>query len=298
MRLAGPAEAPIVIVLGGISAHRRPVAAPGEADAGWWQDVLGEGGAGLLRDHRLLAIDWLGGNGDSSGPNNFGRPPAEFPEVDTIDQARLLARTLDLLGVERVAAVLSASYGGMVGLQFAALYPQRLQRLMVIGCAHRPEPMAVARRWVQKRILSLAEDGPAAREAVVLARALAMTTYRSAAEFRDRFGGPGGRESLASYLEYQGAKFADRFDRESCLRLMDSIDRHAVNPARVRTPLTLLGFDTDELCPPPLLRELAAMAPGSERLIEASSRYGHDAFLCEHATVARTIREFLQGEQP
>ncbi|MEJ2534749.1 MAG: alpha/beta hydrolase, partial [Gammaproteobacteria bacterium] len=133
---------------------------------------------------------------------------------------------------------------------------------------------------------------------VAIARALAMTTYRSAAEFRERFGGPGGQASLAAYLEHQGEKFAERFDRESCLRLMDSIDRHAVNPARVRTPLTLMGFDTDELCPPPLLRELAAMAPGTQRLIEARSDFGHDAFLCERAIVARAIREFLPGETP
>jgi homoserine O-acetyltransferase len=158
--------------------------------------------------------------------------------------------------------------------------------------------MAVARRWVQKQILGLVGEGADGARAVAVARALAMTTYRSPAEFRERFSGPGGRQSLESYLEHQGRKFAERFDRESALRLMDSIDAHDVDPAAIGAPLSLLGFDSDELCPPALLEELAARAPraGTPRIIR--TRYGHDAFLCEAEPVAAAIRDFLQGDQP
>ena len=56
----GPANAPLIVVLGGISAHRR-------CDA-WWQAQCGAGQALDTERFRLLGIDWLGGCDESTGP--------------------------------------------------------------------------------------------------------------------------------------------------------------------------------------------------------------------------------------
>ncbi|MCH9690750.1 MAG: alpha/beta fold hydrolase [Gammaproteobacteria bacterium] len=296
MRMCGRPSAPVVIVLGGISANRVPVISTLTEGQGWWQAVLGHQGVDILSHYQVLSIDWLGGSGDTSGPPQWQVQGMESPSIDTSDQAVLLAEVLDQLQVKRVEAILGASYGGMVAMHFARLYPSRLRRLLVLGCAHRPEPMAVARRYVQKQILKLAENG-ADKDAVAVARALAITTYRSAAEFRSRFSGPQGRQALESYLEHQSRKFAKRFDRESTLTLVDSIDKHWISPADIKTPLWLLGIDTDELCPPPLIREFAAMVSSTCKLAEIHSLYGHDAFLCEVEQISALIIQFLEGAE-
>ena len=292
MRMAGPPGAPVVLVLGGISADRQAVFSADEGGEGWWQGALGADGADLLSRHRVLGLDYLGGPGGTEPERNRFRPAA-LDAVSTTDQARLIERLLAELGLERVT-VIGASYGGMVALQLATLCPDRLDRCLVLAAAHQPEPMAVARRWVQKKLLELQDRPEAGAHAVSVARALAITTYRSPREFRQRFGGPDGARSLVSYLEHQGDKFAARFGREDYRLLLDSIDNHAVDPARVTTPLTLVGFDTDELCPPALLRELATRVPRLKAWHRLQSIYGHDAFLCEKTAVAGLVTRFLE----
>ena len=74
-RLVGPADAPVIAVLGGISAHRI-VAGPGE---GWWPELVGPGLGVDTRQYRVLGIDYLGGRGDSSTPQNGGKFPPIRP---------------------------------------------------------------------------------------------------------------------------------------------------------------------------------------------------------------------------
>lgn len=295
MRQIGPAGAPRVLVLGGISADRRAVTQAGEGVAGWWQKALDSTGADILASHRVLGFDYLGGCGATTAPHNWGHPQHEFPAVTARDQARLAVALLDQLGGERVDGVIGASYGGMVALQLASHWPARIKRVLVLACAHRAEPMARARRHAQKKILALAGAGADEAAAVAAARALAMTTYRSPAEFRQRFAGPNGAKALTGWLDHHGQRFAGRIGAIAYARLIDSIDTHAVDPATLTLPLALVGFGSDEICPPALMRELADRAPGAAPLIEIPSPYGHDAFLCEAQAVADVVRDFLRG---
>ena len=141
--LAGPADAPVVIAAGGISAHRHVVSSAAFPEAGWWE---GQNGAGIdLRRVRVLAIDWLGADGTLDAV------------IDSTDQADALAAVLDALGIARVAAFLGSSYGAMVGLQFAARHPRRVGRLLAISGATRrswasstqvmPRRCSSRRRW-------------------------------------------------------------------------------------------------------------------------------------------------------
>ena len=111
---AGPADAPLIIALGGISAHRRPCSAEGR---GWWEAQCGAGKTLDTHRFRLLGIDWLGGCDQSTGANG----EIEFPVVSTADQARALLLLLNRLGVRRVHLLVGASYGGNVAQHLAAL---------------------------------------------------------------------------------------------------------------------------------------------------------------------------------
>jgi homoserine O-acetyltransferase/O-succinyltransferase len=288
-RLQGDARLPIVLVIGGISAHRR-IYDESEPRAGWWHEVCGPGRA--LDTHRccVLGIDYLGGAGESSGPP-AGDPPAS---ISSYDQAEALRYLLDHLGLARIGAILGASYGGMVALAFGERYAQRVGRLLVISAADRPHPMATAWRCVQRRTLRFAMAHGCAAEGLELARALAMTTYRSPEEFVARFDAPATRVEgrfvfpVENYLFARGRDYAARYRAENFLCLSESIDLHRVDASRITVPTTVIAVREDRLVPLEDMRALAARMPDA-RLHEISSPHGHDAFLKEPGQLRPTF---------
>jgi homoserine O-acetyltransferase/O-succinyltransferase len=288
----GAAHLPVVVVAGGISAHRHLAAGPEFAEPGWWEGQVGAGRALDPARNRLLAIDWLGADGTLDAP------------IDAADQADALAAVLDGLGIARVSAFVGASYGAMVGLQFAARHGDRLQSLVAISGGDRAHPYAQAWRGLQRKLLRLGASEGGRREALSLARQLAMLSYRTPEDFGERFEAPAiwdadrARFAAEDYLEACGQKFVARTPATAFLRLSESIDLHAVEAARVRTPTTLVAVRGDRLVPCDSLIELAGRLPALRRLHVLRSRYGHDAFLKEDAGIGAILDDALRGDRP
>jgi homoserine O-acetyltransferase len=296
----GDETLPLVVALGGISAGRHVTSTADDPRAGWWEELVGPGRALDTERCRVLGIDWLAGRGASTGPANR-TSRASFPTLTTGDQAAALAAVLDHLDVPRVHAIVGASYGGMVALAFAARWPERVQRLVVLGAAHRTHPFATALRVIQRDIVRLGLRTGTTDGALALARALAVTTYRTAAEFAARFDAPvpaagaPARFPVEAYLGHQGRTFAATFTPEGYLCLSESIDLHDVDPAAVRVPTTLVAFDSDTLVPAAQVRALAA-ALDDATLHVLPSHYGHDAFLKETAALTPIVAGALAEE--
>ena len=274
-RLHG-ASGPLVVVAGGISSDRFATR--------WWPWAVKAGGPIDLDRVRVLAFDLL--------------PGRENPGVTitTTDQARLLALLLDALGEPRIDAWIGASYGGCIGLAFAAAFPERLGELAVISAAHRAHPAATAVRGVQRRLLAFARDCGREAEGLALARQLAMTTYRTAEEFALRFGPTAPAEAgqpypVCDYLIARGAAYAGATSADRWISLSDSLDRHRVDPRGVRCPITVIGVSSDTLVPIEDSRELARLAPNLRRLVEVRSVFGHDAFLKEREQIGRLLHD-------
>jgi homoserine O-acetyltransferase len=288
-RLTGPKTGALIVVAGGISAGRKAADTP--ATPGWWGWAIGDGAPIDTARHRLLAFDYL--------------PATDVGEILTIttaDQARLLALVLDDLGEPVIDAFVGASYGGCVGLAFAELFPERIGRLIVISAAHRAHPAATAWRGVQRRLLQFGLDAGHEAEAIALARELAMTTYRSPEEFDARFGGEapeaaGEPYPVCDYLIARGAAYPGQTSARRWIALSDSLDRHTVQPERIRPLLTVVGFTSDRLVPVSNSRTLADRALNLDRFVEAPSLYGHDAFLKERAVIADVLTTALKGLQ-
>lgn len=285
-RLTGPAGAPVVVALGGISASRR-VWLPDEPRGGWWHEVVGPGLALDTQHFRILSFDYLGASADSTGP----RDGAPFPSVSAYDQAELLLRLLNHLGIASLRAIAGASYGGMVALAFGERYPERVARLIVISAADRAHPMASAWRAVQRRIVKFAIESGDAAKGLELARALAMATYRSPEEFAARFSGAARQVDdrfvlpVEEYLFARGAEYAKTYRPDSFICLSESIDLHRVDAARIFAPVTAIAVREDQLVPLADMRAMVARLPDAE-LHEISSVYGHDAFLKENRRLA------------
>ena len=277
-RIHGPDHGPLVVVAGGISS--------GRFAARWWSWAVRPGGPIDLDRVRVLAFDLLPGRAEPG------------VTITTADQGRLLALLLNQLDEPRVDLFVGASYGGCIGLAFAAAFPERIGELLVISAAHRAHPAATAWRGVQRRLLAFARDCGREAEGVALARELAMTTYRTADEFDWRFAPTppaqaGQPYPVCDYLLARGSDYAEVTSAARWIALSDSLDRHSVAPEAVKCPLTVLGFTSDRLVPIEDLRELASRAPNLRRLGEASSIFGHDAFLKERELVGQTLHDTL-----
>ena len=112
----------------------------------------------------------------------------------------------------------------------------------------------------------------------------------------------GGRFDIAGYLDYQGERFIDRFDANSylaILRTMDTWDpmRGYNSPeeafGRIRARLSFIGIGSDWLFPPEDVRRFAATirsAGVQADYREMTSSHGHDAFLAEQAELVRLLQ--------
>lgn len=286
--LIGPDAAPVIVALGGISATCHVTATQADPTPGWWNDLVGPARAIDTTRFRVLGVDFLDG-----GRRADGRPKRT---VTTHDQADAVARVLDVCGIARVRAFVGASYGGMVALAFAERYPERVERLVVISAPHEPHPMSTALRALQRNIVKLGLESGRTTDALALARGLAMTTYRSAREFADRFdSAPIARLegdatfAVEEYLARHGEKFAARWAAERFLALSLSGDLHRVDPSKITTPTTIVAAEGDAIVPAEQLEQLATRLAGPNRLVTLASTRGHDAFLTEPTALGNIV---------
>jgi homoserine O-acetyltransferase/O-succinyltransferase len=301
----GPAAAPQVLVIHALT---------GSADAAgdWWEPLIGPGRALDTDRVGVLSANLLGGRYGTTGPSSVdpetGRPyGASFPAVSTRDQAHAQWRTLDALRIERLDLVLGGSLGGMVALEVALARPEAVREVMPIAAPAATGPMAIAWNHLQIELIDrLGLDG------LALARELAMTTYRSEADFDERFGRSieaDGRPSIVSYLDHQGSKLVERFDPATYRILAGAMDRHDVGRDRGGidgafqrlaaggTRLTGIGIEDDILYGPRqihLLVDAAAAAGVDARYREIHSTKGHDAFLVEWDQLTTLLQEALE----
>ena len=141
-RLVGPEDAPVITVLGGISAHRIVA-----GSAGWWPELVGPGLGVDTRSYRILGIDYLGGRGDSSTPEKGGK----FPPLSSYDQADALCAIVRHLRLKPLHAIVGASYGGMVALCFAERYAELVNHIVVLSAADKSQVLSTAWRSVQRQ---------------------------------------------------------------------------------------------------------------------------------------------------
>ena len=290
--IIGPDHAPVVAVLGGISATRHVVASEHDPSPGWWDDIVGPGRAIDTNAFRVLGIDFLDG-----GRRHDGQPRRT---VTTADQADALVRVLDALDIDRLHAFVGASYGGMVALAFAERYPEKLERVVAISAPHEPHPMSTALRSIQRRVVKLGLATGRGRDALAIARGLAITTYRSSTEFSERFDSTpidvaenDAAFPVESYLLHHGERFAARWTPERFLALSLSGDLHRVDPRSISTPAVIVAAEGDAIVPRAQLEELVATLAGPAQLVDLPSTRGHDAFLTEPRALGRILDNAL-----
>jgi homoserine O-acetyltransferase len=269
----------------------------GSADAvgDWWSSIMGPGRAIDTDRYAVLCTNLLG----SCYGTTFRRSERnELPRITPRDQARLIHLLVDSLAVSAVALTVGGSLGGMVGLEWAAMYPELTRASVVLAAPGAHTASAIGWNHIQRQAIALgAEHG------LAVARMIGMMTYRTSAEFQLRFGREVGAAGfqVESYLNHQGNKLVRRFDVDSYLMLMDSMDLHDVGRERdgvagalrgVPGRLVGVGIPGDILYTDADVRDWTEAAGGEYRQI--ISVHGHDAFLIEVDQVAAILTEVLE----
>ena len=298
-----------------------------EDDPGWWEDMVGPGKPIDTERWFVVCCNVLGGCHGSTGPSSpdpkTGQPYAlDFPIVTLRDMMRLQHELLAHVGVERLHAVIGSSMGGMLALEYAALFPEAVDRLIAISASGMTHPFAIALRHVQRRAVMLDPAWRGGRyydtgqpaAGLSLAREIGTITYRSDIEWTNRFGRAwqsgdlfdfSGRFEIESYLQHQGEKYPQSYDANSYLYLSRAMDLHDLGRGRggliegtrrIRARALLIGVTTDVLIPVFEIDELAeafvqAGSPAELHVLDIET--GHDSFLIHPDAFGPPIAEFL-----
>jgi len=298
----------------------------------WWPEIFAPGAVLSLDHDFVICINLLGSCYGSTGPGSVDPATGlvygpDFPLVSIRDNVRAQAQLLDSLGIRRLRLVLGGSIGGMQALEWAIHDPQRVERAAIIGTAPL-SAMGLALNHLQRQAIQNDPDWDGGyyltqrppRQGLSLARQIGMISYKSPELFDERFsrnpnrngenpwdlddqggGLVGGRFDIAGYLDYQGDRFVERFDANSYLAIMRTMDtwdpqNGYASPqdafGGVRARLIFVGISSDWLFPPDCVREFAATirsAGVNAEYREMASSHGHDAFLAEQAELVKML---------
>ena len=304
--VCGLEGAPSIVVLGGISASRHVTRNDLNPTPGWWDGIVGARRAIDTERFSVFGIDWVARLRTTADREVTPGVAVDRQEpagvVSTFDQARALSAVLDAIEVKCARAIVGASYGGMVALAFAAQQGARAQRVVVIGAAHESDALTTTLRAIQRRIVALGEKAGTPADGVALARALAMTTYKTRAEFATRFpmtplsSGEGLLFPAEEYVIARGRDYATRTTAEDFRALTLSCDLHSVVPEKITVPATLIAVKEDQLVPIDKIRELRSRLRVKANLIELSSVHGHDSFLNDSDRMAPFIADAVSRQ--
>jgi homoserine O-acetyltransferase len=239
--------------------------APQPRTEGWWDNMVGPGKPVDTNRFFVIGVNNLGSCFGSTGPTTERADGqlwgADFPVVTVEDWVRAQAALLDALGIERLAAVMGGSLGGMQALSWTVQYPHRVRHAVVVASAPNLTAENIAFNEVARRAIVTDPDfheghyrrhGVLPRRGLRIARMIGHITYLSDDVMNEKFGrslrplAQQGPESLAralyrytthevefeieSYLRYQGDKFAEYFDANTYLLITRALDYF--DPAR------------------------------------------------------------------
>lgn len=322
-----------VLLFTGLSPSAHAASSPQDQSPGWWEEMLGPGHPIDSNRFYVVCINSLGSCFGSTGPST-GNPETgepyrlDFPVLTIEDIAHGGYETLQTLGMESLRAVVGSSMGGMTALAFTLLYPEVSTGLLDISTAARARPFAIALRSLQREIIrkdtKWQEGNYAPGEGPItgmrLARKLGMITYRSAEEWRHRFGReriPEERRSgdafcidfeIESYLEAHANKFIGQFDANCYLYLSRAMDLFDVadHGGSLASGLDkvgakkvqVVGVESDFLFPISQQEELAQGLDRHGRSVEFArldSIQGHDSFLVDMDKFRPVVADFFNA---
>jgi homoserine O-acetyltransferase len=312
------------------SHHAAGLHGPDDAKPGWWDTCIGPGKPIDTNRFFVVCPNNLGGCNGSTGPRSTdprtGAPwGPDFPAVTVKDWVRSQALLADHLGIERFAAVIGGSLGGMQAMQWSIDHPHRVRAAVLIACAARLSAQNIAFNEIARQAILSDPDFQGGRyhEAGVnpdrglgIARMVGHVTYLSDDGMRERFGrelksgdlqlGRDVEFQVESYLQYQGRSFTRRFDANTYLLMTRALD--LFDPAseygddlaaaleRAHARFLVLSFSSDWRFSVQRSKEIVDALVAARKNVASAiiqSPHGHDSFLLQIPRYFEVLRTWL-----
>jgi homoserine O-acetyltransferase len=307
-----------------------------DCQRGWWDLFIGPGKVLDTDKYFILCANYLGGCYGSTGPASIdpatSKPyGASFPAISTRDVVNSQLALIDHFGISQLHAVIGPSVGGLLAINLATLYPERVKIVIPVACG--PRTTVLTRLTLFEQVLAIENDphfnggdfyhGPAPEYGLALARMISHKTFvhLDAIERRartdvihsdDQLSWYRVRSNVESYMLHQGKKFVKRFDANTYLRIADMwLNFDPLKDAGVSSYADLFqrstqsghhylifSIDSDFCFYPEEQAELTAMlekAGTSSMMITVHSNKGHDSFLLEPELYAPHLHYTLEG---
>ncbi|MES2832001.1 MAG: homoserine O-acetyltransferase [Pseudomonadota bacterium] len=313
------------------SHHVAGIHQAGDTSPGWWDSMVGPGKPVDTERFFVIGVNNLGSCFGSTGPMHTnpatGKPyGASFPVVTVEDWVYAQARLADVLGIERFAAVMGGSLGGMQAMAWSMMYPHRVRHCVVVAATPRLSAQNIAFNDVARQAILTDPDyrggdfyayGVVPKNGLRVARMVGHITYLSNDDMAEKFGrelrsgtyqfGYGIDFEIESYLRYQGDKFSEYFDANTYLLITKALDYF--DPARAydgdltramagtTAQFLVVSFSTDWRFAPARSREIVQALVNNRRRVtyaEIDAPHGHDAFLLEDERYMRCVRTYYQ----
>lgn len=324
-----PARDNAVLILTGLSPSAHAASSPDDPATGWWEDMIGPGKPIDTQRLFVVCVNSLGSCKGSTGPASIdpasGRPyRLRFPELALEDVAAAARHVVASFGIERLHCIVGPSMGGMSAQAYALQFPAEAPNLLLISSAPQALPFSIGIRSLQREAIRRDHNfrgGEYTEDALPIdglsiARKLGVVTYRSALEWKQRFGRsrvephpeePFGREfQIEAYLEGHAQRFVGSFDPCSYIylsRAMDWFDlaeyggtvEAGIARMAVRRAL-VIGVETDILFPLEQQEQTAEALRATGAAVEFAalpSIQGHDAFLVDYRRFKPVVAAFM-----
>jgi homoserine O-acetyltransferase len=282
----------------------------------WWPGMVGKG---LLFDpekYFVVCANVLGSCYGTTGPASVnpetGKPWLNsFPLITVRDLVNVHEILRNHLEIKRIHTIIGASIGGYQALEYSIMFPELIQRLIVLASGARQTPWALAFSE-SMRLAMLADqtftsgDPDGGKKGLKAARSIALISYRTMTAY-NKTQQEDDDEKLtsfkaASYQAYQGEKLVKRFNPYSYWCLTCLSDTHNIGRGRggiinalkrIKAEVLCVGIKSDLLFPTDDQKFITANTADAE-YVEIDSFYGHDGFLIETEIVSDVIRKFWE----
>jgi homoserine O-acetyltransferase len=304
----------------------------GDDKPGWWDSYIGPGKPMDTNRFFVVSLNNIGSCFGSTGPTSInpqtGEPwGAQFPALrarDWVESQRLL---MEHFGIQRWAAVVGGSLGGMQAMRWALEHPDKLANSIVIASSMKLSAQNIAFNEIARRAIksdpefrdgNYLQHKTAPRRGLALARMIGHVTYLSDELMGQKFGrelrsgdfAQGEAEpvefQIESYLNYQGDKFSGDFDANSYILITKMLDYFDLSREYQNDPVQAFGhancdflvvsFSSDWRFAPQRSREItdALIAAGKNvSYAEVESDQGHDAFLLPNPRYEAVLGNYL-----
>ncbi|CAN0624189.1 Homoserine O-succinyltransferase [Burkholderia multivorans] len=318
------------------SHHVAGVHADDPRNTGWWDNMVGPGKPLDTNRFFVIGVNNLGSCFGSTGPMSIdpstGEPyGARFPVLTVEDWVHAQARVADAFGIDRFAAVMGGSLGGMQALAWSLMYPDRVAHCIDIASTPKLSAQNIAFNEVARSAILSDPDfhggdyyahGVKPKRGLRVARMIGHITYLSDDDMAEKFGRALRRADGAldaynfsfdvefeveSYLRYQGDKFADYFDANTYLLITRALDYFdpakafdgnlTAALAQTKAKYLIASFMTDWRFAPARSREIVKALLDNRRSVsyaEIDAPHGHDAFLLDDARYHNVIRAYYE----